>query len=123
MTDVTALPVTETRVRTHQPDLAKPLPIDGLAPVGLPAEPVGYATPAARGVVGIPGPVVPVVVSALVAAIIGVIVGILALGSIATGAGGWMIGAIVFGVVAAVVAGAVAGEVSQPVSRFWSAGR
>ncbi len=88
--------------------------------LGQAADPVGFGVPAARGVVGIPGPVVPVVTATLIAGIIGVLVGILALGMSIAGGAGWMIGAIVFGVVAAVVAGTVAGEAAQPVSRFWS---
>jgi hypothetical protein len=88
--------------------------------LGQAADPAGFTTPAARGVVGIQGPVVSVVTTTLIAGIIGVLVGILALGMSIAGGAGWMIGAVVFGTVAAVVAGTVAGEASQPVARFWS---
>ena len=97
----------------------------GATPVAVPhqaqaADPIGFGATPARGVVGIAGPVVPVVTATLIAGIIGVLVGILALGMSIAGGAGWMIGAIVFGAVAAVVAGTVAGEAAQPVARFWT---
>ncbi|TAD91845.1 MAG: hypothetical protein EAZ99_00490 [Alphaproteobacteria bacterium] len=107
-----------TRPQTT-PDIQSAAPLHTTA-LGQSADPAGFTVPAARGVMGLAGPLVPVVTATLIATVIGVLVGILALGTAIAGSAGWMIGAVVFGVVAAVVAGAVAAEASQPVSRFWA---